>query len=282
MSGSNTRVIEWGCTTDEITRYEASRANASEHITKLKDLEMALSKQGTKFVEFMSSTAEALEESSEMRDEDMIEESGGESGDDSSDDWGEDDLGMRSEKAQPDLAALRLTRTGILAEIEAVVDKLHSGLRNMTEELQTSAKDTDLAVPETKSIDIFVIPTDYIFDDKGVGYGAVSTRKAHAQLNFVKSKVMELYCGVLKEWMELLTATGSAIKALEQRCEAEEPGIATRPRTVGPLAVDPRKEVVSLAREVLAGYTALRTSYEAAFSTAVVVLPSTFAYRTWQ
>ncbi|KAK4960491.1 hypothetical protein LTR10_003387 [Elasticomyces elasticus] len=262
-------------TTQEKTRYLVCRLKTSDNIAKLKLLETMLLEEIVEFAEYTVSGALLVLNTPDFEfPESMSDGESSKRSVNGVDKTGQDIGSTRFTSSNAEAHQRAMNQT--LPDCIAVASEVNCGLKGIVERLQTVAKGTKLTVPALEYADLPDLPVDGTHELEGTMFDIITTEQAFARLDLMKAKVMELYCAALRDWATLLKNTEPDIKALGQRVDKE------RISWVRCWIWVPWETAVFLGKHVVSGHAASKTAYEAAFSTATTLSPSSFACQAWQ
>ncbi|KAK5690355.1 hypothetical protein LTR97_012223 [Elasticomyces elasticus] len=284
-------------TTDEFeesARLKEVHAKTIEITSKLSELESVQSIEVVKFAEYTVSSAllalspgptkapgskqpeAAFSEKPRNKTRKEFEES----------DCYQDSIGSESGDQDEYLQACQRMREDIIKECIAVANKLHCGLKGILQQLQTEAK---VVEGDIEQVEILTQLVAHTFANQGNAFqttrseadfasqeslralvkeqeaivDAFRKKKAFATLEGIQAMVMRAYCRVIIAWTGLSEDTTPAILELEDWYdETLFKAMGCEPKHV---FEGPQEEFLVLARDIVSGHGASKTSCSKAF-----------------
>ncbi|KAK3642060.1 hypothetical protein LTR56_010931 [Elasticomyces elasticus] len=282
---------------EESARLKEFHAKTIEITAKLSELESVLSTEVVKFAEYTVSSALLALSPGPTKTQDSkqpVAASSEESRNGTSDEFDESDesdcyqdsIGFGSEDQDKHFQACQQMREEILEDCIAVANKLHCGLKDILQQLQTEMK---VVEGDLEEAEMLAQPDAHTFANQGNAFqttrseadfasqeslralvkeqeaiiDAFRKKKAFATLEGIQAVVMSAYCTVIIAWIGLSEDTTPAIVELENWYD-ETPfkAMGCEPKYV---FEGPQEESLVLARKIVSGHGASKTScYKAA------------------
>ncbi|KAK5690354.1 hypothetical protein LTR97_012222 [Elasticomyces elasticus] len=153
-------------------------------------------------------------------------------------------------------------RTAVLVQLGTVPNKIRLGLVDICKVMQDPTQEIRKIWADGEEL------------EKTGFKNSQAVKECCTTLEGLKSKATELYRTTLQAWAGLVAESQTAVQTLENQYVAE--GQPHRHTRCGVRQVD------DVVRVIMSDYENMTCAYEAAFATAAMLSPATFAYESWR